>query len=306
MKMYLYDLTILGIIRKDIQEKIAVKRTMRFSLGRKREFDRTPYRTYEEDMESYVYTYVITLVVVLILLIVCVFRNGWIYSGMNAVLTILRYGFGDTIAIILVGGCYLASPLIPIYYKKQKHKQEEREKQVAEQKAREVFEKEEDRRLQRESRQIVQLNNEIKMLEEKYNKIDTEIKRQFNMNILHEKYQDVTVCGVMFQLFDTGRVQNLTDAMNLYEDLKWKSGVNSMLQTLIDKVDALLDRGENMEYYSKCMIQNQQEMSRILQDVAMNQEKIQNSQEAIEINTDIIRFNTDTVKLLETYRLLEN
>ena len=303
MKMYLYDLAVLGTVKGNIENQIVNKKRIRNNLGRTEEFNSRPYRHIYHDREEYIIIYATTLVLVFIAMIVSAFMGaGW----KDWVENVLLDNMGETTTMLVLCGFYLATPIIPIRLKMKKERQQEKLDDIAEQRARKQFEKEEDRRLQKESKQIVLLNNEIKELEQELCSIDNEIAHIFNMDILHKEYQDVKVCGVMFQLFDTGRVHNLTDAMNLYEDLKWKAEMKSMLQALLEKVDDLLSVQKNIEYYSRCITGNQIETNKILQDVSLNQRQIQSNQEAIEMNTEVIRFNTNTMRMLEEFRFIQS
>lgn len=303
IKMYLYDLAVLGIVRENLKNEKNDKRRIRDNLGRTREFNSVSYRHIYHDSNEYIGIYVLTLILVLIAMIVSIFMGArWTHW----VEDVLLDNMGETTTFIVVCGCYLATPIIPIHIKIKMENRQKRLDEISEREARNQFEKEEDVRLQKESKQIVLLNSEIRELEQKWERVNKEIIRLFNMDILHEKYQDVKVCGVMFQLFDTGRVHNLTDAMNLYEDLKWKDEMKLMLQSLIEKVDELLRAQKKLEYYSKCITSNQIETNKILQDVSMNQRQIQSNQEAIEMNTDVIRFNTNTMRMLEEFRFIQS
>ena len=94
--------------------------------------------------------------------------------------------------------------------------------------------------------------------------------------------------------------------MNLYEDLKWKTEMKALLQSLIDKVDDLLSVQRNIEYYTRCISNNQQETHRMLQEVSMNQQRIQDNQHAIDLNVDVIRRNTDTMRMLAEYNFIQS
>lgn len=302
MKMYLYDLAVLGNAKSNIEKQIFNKKETRNNLGIRREFNNIPYKHVYPDREEYITIYVVTLVLLTVVIIVSVFTG----AGWTDWLVGLKDSLGETTAILFMGVCYLLLPIIPVNLKKRSERRQDELDEIAEQQSRELFEKEEDRRIQKESEQIFFLNNQIKELEQEWNSINNEITHIFDMDILHKEYQDVKVCGVMFQLFDTGRVHNLTDAMNLYEDLKWKAEMKSMLQALLEEVDELLSVQRNIEYYSRCIIENQAETKKILQDVSLNQHQIQSNQKAIEMNTEVIRFNTSTIRMLEEYRFIQN
>ena len=108
----------------------------------------------------------------------------------------------------------------------------------------------------------------------------------------------------MFQLFDTGRVFNLTEAMNLYEDLKWKNEMKQMLGELINKVSKLITITSHIEYYSKCALENNNKTNSLLNKISMNQKDIICSQNAIAINTSVIAQNIETMKLYQQYDIL--
>ena len=129
--------------------------------------------------------------------------------------------------------------------------------------------------------------------------VDQQLLQLYRLEILHPNYQDPQICGVMFQLFDTGRVHNLTEAMNLYEDLRWKAEMQSLLQSLIEKVDDMLSIVSNIEYYSRCALENQKETHRLLNGVSMRMSQISESQEAVRINTDVLRANSETMQILQ-------
>ena len=304
MKMYLYDLAVLGSIKRKLENQLNHKMGQRSCLGRTRKFNDNEYRrrTYHY-RDEYLEQYVFILVGIVILMGISIFTGA---KWTDWVEVMLFKSIGETMSIIILIGICLAIPLIPLRFKYRKEEEEKRFDLLEEQRARERFEKEEDMRLQKESKQIVILNNEIKELEDKLCQVDREITAQFGKEILHKDYRDVRVCGVMFQLFDTGRVFTLTEAMNLYEDLKWKAEMKIMLQSLIEKVDDLLQIGRNLEYYSKCTMDNQIETNNILHEISMNQQQIQSNQEAIAMNTDIIRSNTDTIRMLEEFKFIQN
>ena len=75
--------------------------------------------------------------------------------------------------------------------------------------------------------------------------------------------------------------------------------MQSLLQSLIEKVDDMLSIVSNIEYYSRCALENQKETHRLLNGVSMRMSQISESQEAVRINTDVLRANSETMQILQ-------
>lgn len=302
LKMYLYDISMLANAKADLDQKINVLTEEKDTYGKERKFNNYPFSRKKVSISYFMGKFFWAMI-----LMVCVM--SWAYlifpeeldNLLRKLLIYMHYGWVRFrkngmlyfIIIIVITVSVILASIFCIYLHCQNLI-----KKIRENKAREIFEVEDRNRREREHARIQSIDAEFSELQQKAECIQKEIDAQFQLEILHESYQDTEACGIMFQLLDTGRVDTLIDAMNMYEDLKWKSEMKEMMQSMLEKASQIIKQQKNMEHYLKCIISNQQETERILHGISINQSNIAINEQAIQLNTAIIASNTNALAVL--------
>lgn len=294
VKIHLYNISILGVSQTQVERQKKALLSKKQSLGIRNTFDETPYQDCHQ--ESYNNTaFVIVLVLALlgpVLFIIA--SNQYLTSLFRSLMKSSKLGVGLFIILWFLLP-YCCSKL----YNTHKQKREMQYRLAKKEIALKEFRDAEEARLSKEAMQCMEITKEISHLGHISTRINRQLSSLYQQEILHPDYQSPQICGVMFQLFDTGRVHNLTDAMNLYEELRWKAEMQSLLQSLVKKADDMLSAVSNIEYYSRCTLENQKEAHRLLNGVSMKLSQISNSQEAIRVNTDVLRSNSETMRIIQ-------
>lgn len=301
LKMYLYDISLLGNAKAGLDEKIDALTEEKESYGKKREFNSWPFFRRKIEVWDFIGAFFATEIVIAFILIVALiaFTEEMEELLLNKfrIMTIIERGRMEFVTYMTVLACICGIACAVAYCLYRYYKNFI--KKIREDKARRIFDEEERYRLERENIEIQRIDTEFSELQQKAARIQNEISAQFKLDILHETYQDTEACGIMFQLLDTGRVDTLIDAMNMYEDLKWKSEMKEMLQSMLEKASQIIKQQKNMEHYAKYIMSNQQQINRILHGIAINQYSIARNDQAIELNTAVIASNTNVMSVLD-------
>lgn len=302
LKMYLYDISMLANAKADLDQKINVLTEEKDTYGKEREFNKYPFLREKVTISCFIGIFYLAMIFIAIIMftinlvipkeldnglweLLIYMHHGWVRFTENGMLYF-------KIIIVITVSVILAS-IFCIYLHC-----ENLIKKIRENEARKIFELEERNRREREHARIQSIDAELSELQQKAERIQKEIDTQFQLEILHESYQDTEACGIMFQLLDTGRVDTLIEAMNMYEDLKWKSEMKEMMQSMLEKASQIIKQQKNMEHYLKCVIDNQQETERILHGISINQRNISINEQAIQLNTAVIASNTNALAAL--------
>lgn len=142
--------------------------------------------------------------------------------------------------------------------------------------------------------------------EKKLNDISAKLNSLYNMDIIHFNYRNIKAIWTFYVLFDEGRVHNMTEAMNMYEEIckeerqiQRDNRRDSILMHISNQIAGLSSKMDTIQNQMLTISNSLTETNKLLNGISMNQKRIQSNQEALLLNTQVINTNVDTIRFLQ-------
>ncbi len=145
--------------------------------------------------------------------------------------------------------------------------------------------------------QYGKIDIQLKQLEAKKNTVSEYIKSNYDLNIMHPRFQNPEACGIIFQFFASEQALNLNEAEDLYDFLCSGEENRPSFTELTNNTEELTEMAQNIEYFTRCTTENREEAEHFLCGNSMNGELIERNPNAVDINYKILELNTNVVNL---------
>ncbi len=149
------------------------------------------------------------------------------------------------------------------------------------------------------------IKDEIDSINRQYQTTKNTLKKAYNLDILHPKYQNfIAVCS-LHEYLVTGRCTQLTGHEGGYNIFEMEIRMNLIILKLDEVVNKLEQIQQNQyELYSALSVCNQNinRVCKQVSSVSSNLERIEQNQELLEYNSSVIANNTEFTKWMTYFR----
>lgn len=150
---------------------------------------------------------------------------------------------------------------------------------------------------QAESTFHIDLRRDLEKFENLEKDIESELRRQYALGILHPQYQNVEAILVMHNLLITGRCDTLKEALNAYEDFVWRQKDAQWKDAVLKQLAEICDNQREL-IFSVDTLSTQTANIATLTERGFN--GLEMSVEDIRVQNEIIAGNTRTMALLQS------